>query len=383
MVQRTRTRVSTRIGGATWHPSDPSGTLTHTVYTDLDHSTVDYWKKLKRPDGSFPTSNFDSEVIKRRPPQISRNTGNPSLWVFQGREIYESYSPDRYLYPLRGSSERTTANANYALTLVSSTHPLAPVYSVPVAIKELAELAGMFQLVCKSFIGYVGGSYLNYRFGWVQFHRDVKTLLSITKEIESRAKLFNRLLEHGSTRTTRKLDKWEVIHDYHNSTFHSAYGVTIKGSLKVIKTMETWGSLHWGLNGDLGIPTDELERFNYAARVVFDLNEIDPTTLWELIPFSWLVDYFIRVGDLLQSKEMRYLLSPYDICIMRHYKQHVLTTVTQKPVGVIVDREGDYLREIKSRDTVSAPSTAPLSFDLLTADRWKVVLALLGKFLGK
>jgi hypothetical protein len=147
--------------------------------------------------------------------------------------------------------------------------------------------------------------------------------------------------------------------------------------------METWGTVTWGLKGENVLPVDELSRFNMAIKVVFDLNEIDAATLWDLIPFSWLIDYFTNVGDLLQSAQMRYVIQPYDICIMREFLNDTTTIVTDKPSSVVVTGTGSYTRHIKTRDVVFPSFTPSLSFDLLTGDRWKVVAALLASLSGR
>lgn len=336
------------------------------------------------PDGSLMSSPFSSDVVERSPPRMSRSSGGGiGAWHFSAREIYDSYSPDDIGYPLPGSPTRTAQNNEYALHLIVNSHPFLPVFSVPVAIKELVEVASLFELAAKSFAGFVGGAYLNYRFGWKAFVRDVKTLSTITEDLESRIKDFNRLLEDGRSRKRMTLKDERSTSVTSNIFLQSSYGVTIKGDLRHTRSMKTWGTLTWGVNDDQLLPVDDLERFNLAWRTLFDLQEIDPETMWNLIPFSWLVDYFLNVGAVLQSQHMRYQIQPRDICIMRHFTHVATTAVTQKPASISIGNEGRYLREIKSRDVVNAPTMPTISFDLLRGDRWKVILALIAKFASK
>lgn len=369
------------VGGSAWHPSDPGGTITHVVYTPLEQSTTDVHKKLKRPDGSLPPSIFEMNIARRNPGTMGRKSN--TNWCFAGREYYESYTANHNgYYPERGSASRDTANELYATALLARSHPFAPVYSVPVAIKELAEVASMFEFAAKGFAGFVGGSYLNYRFGWKAFYNDVQTLAGILKHIELRIQEFNYLIEHGSTRKTMQLDHWSLQTGSSNVIMQSSYGVVIKGSITRKYSMKTWGSVTWGLNGDKLLEVDELKRFNQVLRTVFDLGEIDPPTLWELVPFSWLVDYFTNIGDLLHSQQFRYQLQPYDVCIMRHFRNDTTTAPTEVPSTVSAGG-GFYLREIKSRDVVYPSFTPTVHADLISHDRWKVILALIARFSGK
>lgn len=52
-------------------------------------------------------------------------------------------------------------------------------------------------------------------------------------------------------------------------------------------------------------------------KYALDLGTPDASTIWELIPFSWLVDYFVNIGDTLTALEQSDVVEPYDICIMR------------------------------------------------------------------
>lgn len=379
MVQRTRTRQGTRIGGKSSYPNRPDHD-TWVVYTDRYQETIDYHKKLKRPDGSLPPSNFDSTVTLRSPPRLSRPYLTNTLWIFDGREFYSDYTPSLSGYPTRDSGTRISQNNLYALDMVSRSHPFAPVFSIPVAIKEMAELASLFKIATDSFGNMIGSGYLNYRFGWQAFLRDLKTLSEITKSLEYRIRDFNRLLEKGHLRRRVKLNHelWETTQT--NVATHSAYGVQIRSTLKHTYSLTTWGTLQWGLTDRTAIPVDELAKFNLAWTTIFDIKDLDAQTVWELIPFSWLVDYFINIGDLLGSQYMRYAIQPYDLCIMRHYTHRTVTLTTSKPAAVTINNEGIFTREVKSRDFWPVPATPTLYFDLITSDRWKVILALLGRF---
>jgi hypothetical protein len=266
--------------------------------------------------------------------------------------------------------------------MLANTHPFNPVFSIPVALKELAEVASLFSFAARSFASGAGGLYLNYRFGWKAFYNDVQTLAKITEEIEQRMRDFNYMLEKGHTRKRYTFPTMAWDYTQTNVSFNSAYGTSVRGNIINSTTIKRWGSVTWGLMGDKTIPTDELSQFNRAVRTAFDLESLDPATLWELIPFSWLADYFLNMGDFLKSQHMRYEVQPYDVCIMRNHIRIARTRVTSKPVNVVIDQEGFYKLEIKSRDWVQPPVSPPLSFDLVRGDRWKVILALAAKFYG-
>lgn len=381
MAARERTRTRNRTGGTTWNKSDPDGTSTVQVYTDFEQTTKDVVQKLKRPDGSLTPSFFESNITRRLPGTFSRpNPPGTNSWCMKGRAFQEALNVSTSGYPTAGSTARNNENAILASRLVANTHPFAPYFSVPVAIKEMVELSTLLKLAARSFAEFAGGAYLNYRFGYVQFVDDVRTLAGIMKHLEYRVRDFNFILQNGYTRKSMKLGVTGGGSKSPNSVLHSTYSVIIRGDFNQEWTMETWGTLIWGVDGKKLLPTDQLALFNEAVRYALDIKDIDAATLWQLIPFSWLVDYFLNVGDILQSQQLRYNCQPYDICIMRHYTRTVRLIPTDYGSTVTINNPGFYQKEIKTRDVVNPPLTSSLSFDLIQSDRWKVILALLAKF---
>lgn len=381
MAARERTREISRVGGETWNKSDPAGTRTVQNYIYREQTTKDVVGKLKRPDGSLTPSFFESNTTLRLPGTFSRlNPPGTMSWCMKGRCFQEDLNVSTSGYPTAGSNARNNANALIAARVVANTHPFAPYFSVPVAIKEMVELGTLFKLAAKSFAEFTGNAYLNYRFGYVQFVRDVRDLAGIMKHLEKRIRDFNFILEHGYTRKRVKIGVTGGGSNSPDSVLHSTYSVIIRGDFQQEWTMETWATIVWGVNGKKLLPTDQLALFNEAVRYALDVKDIDAATLWQLIPFSWLVDYFLNVGDILQSQHLRYDVQPYDICIMRHYIRTVRLTPTDYGSTVTINSPGFYQKEIKTRDVVNPPLTSSLSFDLIQSDRWKVILALLAKF---
>lgn len=386
MPLRTRTRSKTRVQGRTVLRQNNCWIRENIAQSYESHwqRTKDVVGKRKGPMGLMPPSFFESTSTFMRPILISRDVGcNSSAWSFFGRPCTTGPTvpaADGYLQP--DSSGRQFQNQRLAQELIAASHPFAPVYSVPVAIKELAEAASLFDFAIKSLIGGAAKYYLNYRFGWKQFHQDLKTLGTITKELEARIRMFQALTKNGHFIVHRYLltEKGEPVTS--NRIHHSAYGATCTGPYTSQWKTRIWGSLTWRVTGRLDIPVDELGMFNKALSVILDLESIDEHTAWNLIPFSWLADYFVSMGSYLQNQQARYTLQPTDVCIMRHYKHEARASVTGGSSG-ISSTPGYFRREIKTRDVVTPVDAPLLSFDLLRGDRWIVILALIAKFRGK
>jgi hypothetical protein len=106
--------------------------------------------------------------------------------------------------------------------------------------------------------------------------------------------------------------------------------------------------------------------------------------IWEAIPFSWLVDYFVNVGDALSAIEDTDKVLPVDICIMRERRITSVTKGIRKP-----EDDYPYLRKNsisgglvdhvwKTREVVHPDSVGDLlSFGFMSKAQATNLLALL------
>lgn len=276
----------------------------------------------------------------------------------------------------------------YTARLLARTNPTRPEYSIPVAIKELVDVTSLFSFAAKSFTKFVGGAYLNYRFGWLQFLNDVRKLAKIVDAVNSRVKELNSLTQHGGLRRRADLDAYGVGYTSYNNNYRviqSTYGVTLYGSFTYHTQYKIWGSVRWYPQNYLEIPTDPADVWLAAVRQVFDLEEIDSETAYQLIPWSWLLDYFSNIGTLLASMEGRNLVAPRDICIM--WTAETQDVLQRARTGTISDNisggASHCTRTSFYRFVIPEPPSSAEAFtSLLSLGEFKVVLALLARFRG-
>lgn len=383
MEQRTRSRASTISGGKVYAYEDTSWVLAEYSYDESYATITDWFKKERRFfDGLLPPSDLELESHTVVPFLIHKPTG---VFCFQNKytDGVAARIPGRSpLYAERENPYRASENDYYTQLLLARTNPTRAVFSVPVFIKELVELPFLFRLAAQSFSGIVGKGYLNYKFGWAQFYRDVRTLAGILKALEQRVKEFQSLSQRGGLRRRIRLDRRAYEGPVQTGVpLSTVYGVTCLGESVNYQAMDIYGSCRWrprlGILGNL----EKLTTFNDAARFYFDLDEMDAETMWQMIPFSWLCDYFTEISDFLAANTGRMYVEPFDICIMRHHvskDQYQVTSITDTATAT---GGGYHIRETKSRDvwTEGAFPAAPL--ELLTGNEWKTILALFLSFI--
>lgn len=350
---------------------------------------TDFWKKKRRlydlTHTGLPPSPLDATHIVRT---YSPLNGRKNEFSFDFQGVAPSIVPSTP-GPADIPAGKDRGDNAYALTLLRRSNPMGPDYSVPVSIKELAELAGLFRLARKSLYDYFGGNYLNYRFGWSTFYLDVVKLANLADAVMLRFERLRRLAENGGIRANIVLDNYTKTTSASRSTIQSAWNAVIDARLHKTTHTRVWGSVRWvPRGGNINIlPKDPPRLFKLAVQQALDLEGIDPLTLWELVPFSWLADYFTSVGDYLAANEGRVIVQPTDLCIMR--KTTTSAIYTRRYDGVSSDKikGGDIksyrydLRRSVLGDTI--PSFPPIFTNLLSVGEYKVVLALLAKFAGK
>jgi hypothetical protein len=290
---------------------------------------VDYHKKEVREDGTLPPTDFELVRKTYQPIRVSgtRYDSEGDLVLRFNSRAYTLEPSDPSIGWQKIEGNKTTND--FIRDLLSSTNPFRPTVSVPLMIKDLAEAATLLELSAKYLAALPGAAYLNIKFGWEQTINDIYTLAKITKQIEHRIKEFNSLVRKGGLSRSMRLGtfKWSGA-KFSNWAVGTDYYVGIYSNWQAQYTSRVWGSVRWRPKGYYNpipaeaIPVGPLESFNAAVRSVFDLGPIDHHTVWNLIPFSWLVDYFTSVSDAMLAVQDSDVVEPYDICIMRHRTSH-------------------------------------------------------------
>jgi hypothetical protein len=381
---RTRSRTLLTSAGSVTYPGMGGATVGGaTTFTLEKKTTKDYWHKQTRrfdPTGfGLPPSDFESVLVEKTWTPLN-GAANEQAFGFHNIPQYWVASYDGgHPSPPFGKDK---GNDAYALKLLARTNPMRPVYSIPVAIREMVELALLFELRAKSFGGFLGGAYLNYRFGWLSFLDDIRTLATIVEKVNSRIKELNSLVEHGGLRRNIPLDNFGYT-ESGNHYISSTWGYLLEGHYEWSTDWKIWGSVRWYPVDYNLIPTAPADTWLLAVRQAFDLGSLDSKTLWDLLPWSWLVDYFTNIGDSLAANEGRALIRPSDVCIMRQTRT-VLRSI-RRPTGTLGDnvKGGNcHVTTTTKKRTVitSPPGDLKTSWNLLSVSESKVVLALLAKW---
>lgn len=388
MERRTRTKEVSAAGG-NWYFANPPTITEGTSVVALSATMMDYHKKNVRItqdvlNGTLPPSDMDSTIITRQPYTITRlpSSGWWAQGAFRGTTVSTPGFGSPLLLPARGNFARVAQNEKLMLELLARTNPVRPVFSVPVAIRELVDIGTMFHLAAKTFAGFLGGLTLNYKFGWLQFFNDVKTLARISLDIEKRMRELQSLQQHGGLRRRLLLFTDSNSWTYKGAVTQSTFGVTSKADVVSRSKIKIYGSVRWTCSKDFKEDLKTLGTLNKAFRLVLDLEAIDAETMWNLIPFSWLADYFTNIGTWLGANAGVELF-PNDICIVREFEcLETYTPIPHSNPNTVYNGKGRYKRSYVGRDVVynNAGKFPTVTTELLSFNQWQNITALAAAF---
>ena len=236
-----------------------------------------------------------------------------SLWNYQG------CSHRRGIYPVFSTIDWAQLNAEAYLTMKPS---LSSGFSLTNFLVELKELKMLFSLWkrSKTLLQNAASAHLNWNFGWKPFIGDLITMHRKLVDMEST--LLDYKSKQGKTmvRHFEKRLPQETYNDVHAET--STYDRTISAKRN--------GVFHATMKFKYWVPKIDQE---YAKiKGILDVLglRITPSIVWELIPFSFVVDWFINVGDYLRSLETDFLES---VVRIEDFCCSVKTEVTGKQIG--------------------------------------------------
>jgi hypothetical protein len=198
----------------------------------------------------------------------------------------------------------------YGATGISRTLPTAPEMSISTSLAELTQ--GLPQIIGAQLkrgpsAHAVGGEYLNYQFGIAPTISDVQDILRLSRQYESIIKQFKRdqgrLVRRGITLVDKKTTSVATNSNIYGYMGGGKYpsqtmGYTSKLTTETIDTSRVWFSGAYKLAYPVALDgaLQDIIEFNRVYGVI-------PTaeTAWNLLPFSWLADWFTNVGDVIKN----------------------------------------------------------------------------------
>lgn len=168
-----------------------------------------------------------------------------------------------------------------------------------VAIAELREAPQLLYRAGRSMLRNGANYFLNYQFGWSPLVNDALDCLDVADSYSRRLNELQSLHRKGGLRRRIDLRTQIAQSTQTNVAFESEQGNLILGTIKNTSVRRNWGVARWRPTVN-GLPADPGDMQRLMRRTLYGLH-VDASTTWNLVPWSWLIDWFGTFGDYLAA----------------------------------------------------------------------------------
>jgi len=248
------------------------------------------------------------------------------------------------------------SEAASATTLLARTNPGRASVSLPVFIGELRDLPHMLKVVGDTLPKKAAHLNLSWQFGWKPLISDLRKMLDFQASVDKRARELARLYSKGGLKRRMRLGTWGAALTT-TEFVDSAQYIQLTYDVKKFTAVERWGTVRW-LPTDRPSVIDSLTLKRLARKAVFGLS-IQGVDAWNLIPWTWLIDWFSNCGEYLEAHNNRIPCTHQGVNIMTSKSTTVHMTRRDSVISV---KGGTSLQQIvtKSRALPAAGLTATL-----------------------
>lgn len=328
-------------------------------------------------DGSFTVSRSDRSNYK--------GFKGTNIGIHPNKVVYDNYWFDYQVYGAMGHLVTgSPSSAGLGATVRARTNPSRPTIVPMTLVQDLYDLPRMLRDVGKLIRTprrllsprEQANQYLGAKFGWLPLIDDVHKLINVGEYINARVGELNRLYSAQGLKRRIRLGR---NHASSSSvvTLASELGMNPNptGRISQDTQEELWGTVRWKpTNVPPGYRPTDAEILQLAKRAVSGFTtEGVIKGAWDVLPWTWMVDWFTNIGDWLVSSSSTIPASPSSVCIMRSKTTVYQHQIISKPQWLI-DNGGVGIFSTKSR-TIDNGSLAA-SLPTLDANRLSILGAL-------
>lgn len=212
----------------------------------------------------------------------------------------------------------------------AATNPSRPYVDIPVNILELGEISKLWQVQGRTIQREARGlrslprgdtdlyanaqANLRYQYGIRPLVGDLVKLLHFSDQVDRRVRELNRLRSSRGLRRTTGVFSGAACDSM--SRVVQSDGIYVVGTFGGTTTQNVRVHCRWLPDGttDLSAPSSMRA---LARRAVLGLT-LDQSTLWEAMPWSWLVDWCGNVGEFFKAHRNIVGATLSDVSVMRH-----------------------------------------------------------------
>lgn len=284
---------------------------------------------------------------------------------------------------------------------LAKSSPVTPLVSVPTFLAELKDAPGLvdelfstsrdlvnllkhFRLLPSAlrYWGYrllrrLASGHLTYRWAIKPLISDLFKLLSFAKHVTKRVKLLKALRKDKFIRTKVSMGSESRHVGQTSSIIHSDGDVWTLWKTSNF-TSKMWFSAQWNTTMYTDIPELDPAIYKLAENLVYGKTGHEAlAALWEITPWSWLVDWFVGVGDVIAATNNTLRLTSTRCCLMRTTTSE--TSYKLRQAGTWSTLSGmPYAQQTRKERFLASPTLplAPTFLPLITSSKWSILASL-------
>jgi hypothetical protein len=189
-----------------------------------------------------------------------------------------------------------------AWEILAKTNPSRPHVNVPAFIGELQDIPRLVKGYGDGLLKAVASGNLSYKFAIKPMIGDLSKMCRFAEAVDKRFAYLSKLKSGKTLRTRCNLGTLESVTDDGRFSIQSQ-AAFLYVRRKTYHTSKMWGSAEYKLKPDSVLHRQDMsEMKNFARRLSAGITTHGALeTAWELTPWSWFVDWFSNVGDMIAA----------------------------------------------------------------------------------
>jgi len=244
-----------------------------------------------------------------------------------------------------------------ATQAAARTNPSRPYVDVVTNALQLGELFHLIQEGSQTFFRNIGNNNLMYQFGIRPVVGDLVKMMNFCDQVNRRVGELNRLRSQHGLRRTVSIGNYSAMARVNK--FIQTQNFTLREDFDVVTELNIKAHCRWMPAGDSSVLSRPKDMRALARRAILGLTA-DSSTAWELVPWTWLIDWGTNIGQYFAANRNMVPATLSDVSVMRH------TRTVAEWSGKAQDDWSctgiRYTRENKTRATSFVAPTAHIPF---------------------